>query len=154
MRRPLLGGDAVGVARGVGEAGQQLAAHALDGVGVEARLAERQRQQRRRLVAVLGQRLEAAVEGVARVVEAHAHGDLLHALLELLGGEVAGAFVEHAGQEIGDALLARGVLRVAALEGEAHGDQRHAVLLDEPGRYAAGALHHLDLHGLGPARWE
>ena len=66
MARPLLGGDAVGVAGRIGEARQQLAAHALDGVGVEARLAERQRQQLDGLVAVLRQRLEAAVEGVAR----------------------------------------------------------------------------------------
>ena len=95
-RLPLVGGDAVGVARGVGEAGQDLAAHAVHRVRIEARLADRQRQQCGGLVAVLGQRLEAAVEGIARILEAHAHGDLLHALLELLGGEVAGALVEHA----------------------------------------------------------
>ena len=60
--------------------------HAIDCVGVEAGLAQRQSQQLGGGITVLRQRLEAAVEGIARIVEAHAHGDLLHALLELLGG--------------------------------------------------------------------
>ena len=151
--RPLLGGDAVGIAGRIGEARLQLAADALDGVGIEARLAQRQRQQCGGLVAVLGQRLEAAVEGIARVLEAHAHGNLFYALLELLGREIACALIEHAGQEIRQALLALRVLGSSALEGKAQRDQRNAVLLDEPGRYPAGAFHHLNLHGLRPARW-
>ena len=53
--------------------------------------------------------------------------------------EVAGAFVHHGGDEVGDAFLARGILRIAALEGEAQGQERHVVLLDEPGLDAAGA---------------
>ena len=60
-------------------------------------------------VAVLRQRLEAAVEAVAAVIEAHAHGNTFHALLELLRGEVAGAFVQHAGGETGGAELAGGI---------------------------------------------
>src|SRR5262245_16788830 len=52
------------------------------------------------------------------------------------------------------ALSADGVLRAAALEGKAHADQRNGVLLDEPGRNAAGAFHHLDVHGFSPACWK
>ena len=64
------------------------------------------------------------------------------------------AFVQHAAQEMRHPLLAERGLSAAALEGEAHGDQRDGVLLDEPGRYAAGAFDNLYLHGLGPADWE
>jgi hypothetical protein len=124
-------------------------AHALDRLRVEPGLGERQGQQLHRLVAVFGERLEAAVEGIAAVLEAHAHGEVLHALLECLGREVAGALIQNAGQEVGEALLAHRVLHAAAaLEGEAHGDQRHAVGLDQPGADPAGAPDLLHLHGL------
>ena len=42
-----------------------------------------------------------------------------------------------------------GILRAAAVEHEAHGHQRHAVLLDQPGLDAAGTFDTLDLHGVG-----
>ena len=122
--------------------------------GIEPRLVERQRQQRHRAVAVLGERLEAAVEGVAPVIEAHAHGQFFHALLELLGRQIAGAFIQHPGKKIGHAFLAGRVLRAAALERKAHGDERHAVLLDQPGRDAARTLDLLDFHGQCPAGGE
>src|SRR5262249_51537766 len=73
---------------------------------------------------------------------------------ELLGVEVAGAFIEHGGQEIREALFAFRVLRVAAVEGVAQRDQRHAVLLHQPRRDAAGTLDLLDLHGLCLAEWD
>ena len=103
------------------------------------------------LVAVGRERLEVAVEGVLGLLVAHAHGEILHALLELARGKIAGALVEHGGDEVGEAFLADGVLRAAALEGEAHRHHRHGVLLDEPGLDAAGALDGLDFHGVcGP----
>ena len=86
---------------------------------------------------------------VARILEAHAEGKLLHALLELVRVELARAFVHHGGEEIGDAFLAGGILRAAALEDEAQRDERHCVLLHEPRIDAAGALDLLDLHGVG-----
>jgi hypothetical protein len=150
----LLGGDAVGVPGRIGQARHQLGAHAVDGVGIEARLAERQRQQRHRLVAVLRQRLEAAVEGVAGVVEAHAHGDRLHALLELLGASSPAPSSSMPPRKCATPSLPSGAWTLPPLEGEAHGDQWDGVLLDEPGRYAAGAFDNLDFHGLGPADWE
>ena len=100
-----------------------------------------------RLVAVLGERLEAAVERIAAVVEAHAHGKLFHALLELLGVQIAGAFVEHAAEEVRQPLLAGRILRAAALEGKAHRDQRHAVLLHQPSRDAPWGFDLLNFHG-------
>ena len=51
---------------------------------------------------------------------------------------LAGAFVHHAGHEIGEALPVARVLCGAAAEGEAHGDQGIGVALDEPGLDAAG----------------
>ena len=151
QRHPLIGGDTRGIALGIGEVGQILRAHALDRFRIEARLVERQRQQRDRPVAVLGERLEAAVEGVAAVIEAHAHGQLFHALLELLGRQIAGAFIQHAGKKIGHAFLAGRVLRAAALERKAHGDERNAAFLDQPGRDASRALDLLDFHCQCPA---
>src|SRR5262249_46190367 len=151
---PLVGGDAIGIACGVSKPRQQLPAHAFDSISIEARLAERQRQQGDRRIPVLGQRFQAAVEGVACIIEAHAHGDLFHALLEGLAVEITRAFVQHSRQKMGHAVFASGVLGAAALEGEAHADQRHGMLLDEPGRNAAGALHHLDVHGHSPACWK
>ncbi len=40
LRHELFRRDAFGIARGIGEAGEQLAAHTIDGIGVEARLVE------------------------------------------------------------------------------------------------------------------
>ncbi len=147
-RVPLVLRHLVGIARRIDERGQQLLADALHRVLIEARLAEGELQQLGRLVAVLGERLEVAVEGVLGLLVVHAHGQILHALLEVARFEIAGAFVEHGGDEVGEPFLAERVLRAAALEGEAHGHHRHRVLLDQPGLDAAGALHGLDFHGV------
>ena len=68
--------------------------------------------------------------------------------------ELAGALVHHPRDEISEAVLALGVLRGAAAEGKAHGDQRVGVALDEPGLDAAGARDVLDVHGAGRRRGE
>ena len=153
QRIPLVLRDLVGVAGGVDEAGDELLADALDRVGLEVRLVERELEELGGVVAVCGECLEVAVEGVLGLLVAHAHGDILHALLELARGKIAGALVQHGRDEIGEAFLADRVLRAAAVEGEAHGHHRHRVLLDEPGLDAAGALDSLNFHGVcGRAR--
>ena len=147
-RVPLVLRHLVGVARRIDQRSQQLLADAFHRVRIEARLAEGELQQLRRLVAVLGERLEVSVEGVLCLLVVHAHGQILHALLEVARFEVAGAFIEHGGDEVGEPFLAERVLRAAALEGEAHGHHRHCMLFDQPGLDAAGALHGLDFHGV------
>ena len=126
--------------------GQDLRAHALDRVLVEARLGERQANEIEHRVLVGRQRLHIAEHDVAARVEIHAHGERLLALLEGHGIEIAGALVHHGRDEISETFLAGIVLAGAAAKGEAHGDQRIGVALDEPGLDAAGAHDALDLH--------
>ena len=90
-------------------------------------------------VPVRGQHLHIAEHHVAAGVEVDAHGERLQALLEGDGVELAGALVHHAGDEISETLLALRILRGAAAEGKAHGDQGIGVALDQPSFDAAGA---------------
>ena len=77
---------------------------------------------------------------VLAVLVAHAHGEFFHALLIVLGFEIAGALIHHRGEEVGDAFLADGVLAVAAVESVSQRHQRNAVLFDEPSFDSAGRL--------------
>ena len=149
LRVPIAHRDLLGVLVGVDEIGEELLADALDRVVIEARLLHRKLQQVDGLVAVDGQRLERAVKRILAVVVAHAHGDIFHALLVLLGFDVAGALVHHRGEEVGDALLAGGILAAAAVEGVSQRDQRNAVLLDKPGLDSAWRFDRLNVHGGG-----
>ena len=81
------------------------------------------------------------------VLVAHPHGEVFHALLVVLGFEIAGAFVHHCGDEVGDALLAGGVLAAAAVEGISQCHKRDAVLFDKPSFNSAGRLDLLYVHG-------
>ena len=67
--------------------------------------------------------------------------------MEGLGIEIAGAFIEQAGDHVADAGLAGRVLGGAAGEGIFHRDQRHGGVLHEPGLDAAGRDQPLDLCG-------
>ena len=75
---------------------------------------ERQPQQVEGFVAVLVQHAQRAAEIVAAGAEAQLDRVLLEPLLERLGVEVAGAFVEQAAARLADAGLAGGVLAGAA----------------------------------------
>ena len=99
------------------------------------------------LAQVLGQRLEIAEEGVAVGVEGQAHRQLLDLLLVGGARQVARPLVEHGGEQAGGALLAHGLLRAAAVEGEADGDDGQALLLHQPGGNPAGAADLLDVGG-------
>ncbi len=126
--------------------GENLGAHARNGVFVEARLGEGEPHQIEHLVLVGGQRLQIAEHHVAPGVEVHAHGEALSLLLEGQRVEIAGALVHHRRNEISEPLLARIVLGGAAAKGEAHGDQRIGVAFDEPGLDPAGTRDALNLH--------
>ena len=140
--------DLLGVVLVELQSGDDLAAHALDRIRIEARLRHGETQQLERLILVGGEHLHIAEHHVAARIEIHARGERLQALLEGDQVEVAGAFVHHAGHEIGEALPVLRVLCGAAAEGEAHGDQGIGVALDEPGLDAAGTDDALDLHGV------
>ena len=145
-------GDLLGIVLIEFQAGDDLSADAFDGVGIEARRRQREAQQIEGFVSVGRQHLDIAEHDIAARVEVHAHGERLQAVLEVDGVEVARALVHHAGDEIGDAVLADRVLSRAAAKGEAHGDQRIVVALDEPSLDAARALDALDLHGVSRRR--
>ena len=103
-------------------------------------------------LAVPGQGLQIAVEGIQARIEPQPDGQVLQAGLESLGVQFAGALVQETGQVVGQSLLARGVERGAAAEGEAEGDQGVAGFADQPGDDAAGGLHPLHRHGGGRRR--
>ena len=126
------------------DAGNDLDADAVDRRGVEARLLHRQRQQVERLVALFGQHAHRAVDRVAAGAEAHLGAGIVELRLEGVAVEIAGAFVEQAGHQLGQPFLAGRVLRGAALEGEADRDDRHRIVLDQPGGDALVALDLLD----------
>ncbi len=154
-REPLLGRHLLGIAIRVDEVGEQLAADAFDRIRVEARLGERQLEQLRRFCAVLRQRLEVAVEGIARILEAHAHRQAFHLLLEVARRDVACAFVEHRRKVVCHPVLTRRILRVSALERELERKQRVFVRFDEPRLESAGAGDFFDFHGVsGPGKGE
>ncbi len=67
--------------------------------------------------------------------------------MEGLGIEIAGTFVEQAGDHVADAGLAGRVLGRAAAEGIFHRDQGHGGVLHEPGLDAAGRDQALDFRG-------
>ena len=110
-----------------------LPAHPLDRVGVEARRGQRQMQQVERLVAVLVERAQRAAEIVAADAEAELDGVVFQPLVIGLAVEIAGAFVEQVGGEIGGAGLVGGVLAGAAVKGVIERDQRHRLLAHQPG---------------------
>src|SRR5690606_37322989 len=94
-REPLTRRHAVRVFLGEGQCSKKLPPDALESIRVEPRLIDRKPQQLDGLVAVLSQRLEAAIKRITAVVEAHAHRDLFHPLLKLERCEIAGSFVHH-----------------------------------------------------------
>ena len=85
------------------------------------------------LVLVVLEHAERAAEIIAGRREAQLDGAAFEALVKGLGIEIAGAFVEQAGDQVADAGLAVRVLGGAAAEGIFHRDQGHGGVLHEPG---------------------
>ncbi len=139
----------VGVLGLAAEARRDLGAHALDRVRVEARRAHGEAQQVDGLLDRAAQRLQPARHGVAVGAEGDLDGAVVERAVEALGVEVAGALVEQARHHGGGAGLAVRVLGGAALEGEVDGDERHRIVLDQPGLDAARRAHLLHGGGAG-----
>ena len=132
------------------EHGVELAAHPLQRRGVETRRVHCQRQEFEGLVDMTRQGLQPPVEIVALGAEAQAYRMIVEGAMKRLGVEIARAFVEQAGEHGAGAGLALGILRGAAGKGKLHRDQRHGVILHQPGGDAAGAddvLHALGARG-------
>src|SRR5688572_24792228 len=148
----LAAGNLVGIALRLVDVDQERVADALHRLGIEARRAEREPQQLRRLAAIVAQEARAAGEIVEPGREAELDAAIRHAFLEGLRIDVARAFVEQAGGELRDAFLADRVVARAALEAERHRDDRVDVVLDQPDLDAAVALDRLDVERQRPAR--
>jgi hypothetical protein len=145
---PGLAGDVVRIGGFLAQRSHDLGAAALDRIGIEARLVEREPQK-------LDARLHAVPQHPDRagdVVQAHRKAQLdgvgLDPLLEGGGIEFAGAVVEQGCGHVADAGLVGRVLAAAAREREIHRDQRQRAFMHQPGLDAAGRDHALDLGGV------
>ncbi len=116
-----------------------LLAHALERRLVEARRVDGEAQQFAGAVEMARQRAHPPADMVALAMERDLDRLLVERLLEGLAVEIAGAFVEQAGEQRRGARLARRVLRRAAAKGEFERHQRHRVVLDQPEADAARA---------------
>ncbi len=141
---------AAGETAGIGDLAPQrrhfLAAHALQRIGIEARLGQRQPQQIEGLVAMLVKGAQGPMEIIATDAKAQLDGVLLQPLVIGLAVEIAGALVEHVGGQIGGARLIGFVLAGSAMEGVIQRHQRHRLLAHQPGHDAGRADDTLDLH--------
>ena len=119
---------------------------------VEAGLGNGKPQHLEGIVDIRRQRAHRAVEIVAARIEADAHRQVLQTGLERLRIEITRALVEGRGEQVGEPFLPLRILRGPAFKGELDGNDRHRVVLDQPGGEAAGRGDLLDLHGCERAR--
>ena len=117
----------------------------LDRLRIEARLVQGHAQQLECPLAMLGQRLQLAREGIAICLERQPDRTILELGAKRLAVEVARALVEQARDHVGQALLARGIESRAALEVQGKRQERDGVLGDQIGLDPARADHVLDL---------
>src|SRR5512139_3734665 len=94
---PAPAGEIVWVRRVAAQYRQFLLANPLDSLGIEARLSKRQAQQIERLIAMLVQRPQRAMEIVAADLKAELDGMVFHPLMKGLAVQFARAFVEQVG---------------------------------------------------------
>ena len=146
-------GDAVGLVVSRRSAGKNLRAHALDRVGVEARLrsapgaADRSRPP-------AGRAASGPSRGMCRGLTEKRSSTAVSSsrCWNALASRSPAPSSSSAAAMLRDARLDRGVLVGAAFEGEVHGDQRDRRLANQPGLDAAGRDHPLDVGGLREAR--
>jgi hypothetical protein len=112
---------------------------------IEPGLAQRQAQQLEGPLALPGQGLELAGEGVARGVERQADRPVLELGAKRLAVQLARTFVEQARDHVGEPFLARRVDGRAALEVQGERQERDRRLAHEVGLEPARADHALDL---------
>lgn len=128
-----------------GEARQHLSAHPVDGVGIEARLDQREAQQIHRLVAVLGEEPGRDRNRIRRGPEGEVRGEAIAGPGKALRIKIARAFLEQAGHQVDRPPRALGIERGAAAKSDLERREGQFVRLDQPGVNAAGRGHVLDL---------
>jgi hypothetical protein len=121
---PRPGGDGIRVAGLAPQGGQNLRAHAIDRVGIEPRLVERQPQQVETLILAITQHADRAVELIARHGETHLQRVFLDAPLEGFGVKLAGAIVKQRSHHVAGARFRLRVFVGAATEGKIPGNDR------------------------------
>ena len=127
----------------------KLAADARDVDGVETRIGQRQFEQFERLVEMARQGLHVTGKGVAIGAKTKMDGVIFNGVMKAARVIGAGAFVDCAGEQGGDAGLVGRVLRRAAAQREFNRDQRHGVAFDQPCRQTAGRDDALHMFGAG-----
>ena len=133
----------------VTDLGFQLATHAGDRFRIEAGLRQRQPHQLERRIAIPRQCFERAAEVVEIGVEAEPDRQIIEPALESLTVQFARALVQQRRSQPRQTRLVRRIgCGAAAAEGDAHGDYRVGMILDQPGFDAIGH-YPLDLHGRG-----
>src|SRR5439155_4046855 len=100
------------------------------------------------LVAIVLERAQRPAQLIALRRIAQLNRLALKAIVERLAIEIAGALVERAGREVGNAWFVGRVLARAAAEGEIEGDQRHRGIADDPGFDPGRGYDALDLGGV------
>ena len=134
---PRLGGHMRGLFGVMTQSGVHLFAHALEGLFIEARRIDREPREFAGAVEIARQRAQAASDEIAFGVKRNLDRLLVEGALVGLAVEVARAFIEQPCEHRRRARLAFGIARRAAAKGEFDRDDRHGVILDEPGAYAA-----------------
>ncbi len=127
-----VGGDRGGIARVLRDGLEHLCAHALDRIGVEARMPERQRDEAEGVPRLRRQRADRQRQPVAVGRHRKLNGAVGDLGLIGFGSERAGAFVEQVRGEGGEAGLAGGIVGRAGGQRDADGDHRHGVIFLEP----------------------
>ena len=120
---------------------------ALDRLGIEARLGQREMQHAEGVIAILRERAKRSAELIATGGEVHLDGVALELLVERIAVECARALVEQIGNHVGDTGFVRRILLRPAAKRELHGDQRRGRLAHQPGLDARRAHDALDRGG-------
>ena len=144
-------GDVVRIGQVGPQARQHLLAHPFDGVGVEAGLGQGQFQHRRRLIAVFGQEAGRDRDVVIRRVVVDRGRQRFQRPRIGARVQIARAFFQKAGHQVGRATRAFRIQRGAAPEPQFQRHEGDRMILDQPGPDPAGRGDLADLHP-GPGR--
>ncbi len=131
-RSPFLCGHRIGIPLAGHDAGHHLGADAVDRRLIEAWFLNGEPEQVEGLVLAVREHAHGAVDAVACLPEPHLGPSIVQPGLERLAIEVAGAFVEQPGHQVGQPLLAGRVLRTTTVESELDVDDRHRIVFDQP----------------------
>ncbi len=128
------------------DAGNDLAADAVDRRLVETWRGKGKPHQVQRLILLVGKHAHGSVDIVTARAKANFGACIVEARLERIAVELTGALVEQPGHEVDQPLLAGGILRLTTGEGKTQRDDRDRIVLDQPGRNATIRTNFLNFH--------